>query len=333
MSVFVIAEAGVNHNGDMSIAKSLVDAAKDSGADCVKFQFFTAEKLATLSAQKAPYQINGECPEQNQHEMLKELELDFESHIELKTYSEKIGIEFCSSAFDVLGLEQLATLEPSFFKIPSGEITNLPYLRKAASYRKKIILSTGMANLSEVKEGLSVLLDGGIHKSMITILHCNSEYPTPFHDVNLNAMSELGNVLGVNFGYSDHTIGIEVPIAAVALGARCIEKHLTLRRDMVGPDQSSSTEPREFRKMVECIRNVEVALGTSEKKATESEAKNICFVRKSIVAKTNIKAGEVFSEENLGTKRPGYGISPMEWDKVIGTVSSRSYLKDEMILR
>lgn len=332
MKTIIIAEAGVNHNGDLQKAFQLIDAAVDAGVDFVKFQTFKTELCITQAASKATYQIeNTKKAEESQFEMVKKLELSHEQHALLIDYCNQKKINFFSTAFDLVSLEYLKGIGLNLVKIPSGEITNLPYLRKAAALFSEVILSTGMSELKEIKEALKTFTDAGISKEKITILHCNTEYPTPMEDVNLRAMQTIAEEFGVNVGYSDHTLGIEVPIAAVALGAKIIEKHFTLDRDMEGPDHKASLEPIELKDMVKAIRNIEKALGSKEKKVSSSEQKNIAIARKSIVAARKIKAGEVFSDENITTKRPGNGISPMKWDEVIGTIATRDYLEEEYI--
>ena len=329
---FIIAEAGVNHNGKIELAYKLIDAAKESGADAVKFQTFKAEAIVTRSAPKANYQLKETNDTESQYEMIKKLEFDVETHRKLISYCEKKCIEFLSSPFDLESIELLDKLGLDTFKIPSGEIVNLPYLRKIGSYSKKIIMSTGMANLEEVKEALKILIESGTTRDNITILHCNSEYPTPMKDVNLKAMQTLKNAFpGINIGYSDHSLGIEIPISAVALGASVMEKHFTLEKNMVGPDHKASLEPEELKAMVKAIRNIEKALGNGIKTPSESEFKNKSITRKSIVANQDIKKGEIFTEQNLGIKRPGIGISPMGWDEVVGRKANRDYKEEEMI--
>lgn len=327
--VFIIAEAGVNHNGSTELAKKLIDKASEAGADAVKFQSFKAEKLVTKNARKAEYQEVTTGKEENQFKMIKKLELDYEKHEELINYCKSKDIMFLSSPFDLESIDLLNNLGLEIFKIPSGEITNLPYLRKIGSLKKKVILSTGMSTLGNIEKALEILRKGGT--TDITVLHCNTEYPTPMQDVNLLAMNTIREAFKINVGYSDHTLGIEVPIAAVALGAIVIEKHFTLDKTMEGPDHRASLEPKELKEMIRCIRNIEKALGNGVKRLTESESKNINIARKSIVAGRNIKKGEVFTEENLEIKRPGYGISPMRWDEVVGKVASKNYEDDEMI--
>ncbi len=329
----VIAEAGVNHNGDIEKAFRLVDVAKDAGVDYVKFQTFKSENLVSKSAQKAKYQIeNTNNDSESQFEMLQKLELSHEQHELLIEYCRAKDIRFFSTAFDLDSLRYLSTLGMDMVKIPSGEITNLPYLELAASLFKNIILSTGMATLEEVSDALQVFLKAGIEKQNITILHCNTEYPTPMEDVNLLAMLHIKNEFGTAIGYSDHTLGIEIPIAAVALGAQIIEKHFTLDKTMQGPDHRASLEPNELKSMVIAIRNIDLAVsGSGRKEPSESEQKNIGIARKSILAKNSIKRGEIFSSENLVVKRPGNGISPMRWYEIIGKSAMRDFEPDELI--
>ena len=331
MKVVIIAEAGVNHNGSLEKAKKMIDLADAAGVDYIKFQTFKAESLVTRKAKKADYQIKLTDKDENQYEMIKKLELDEKKHKELINYCNLKKICFLSTPFDIRSLYLLTKFELPFYKIPSGEITNLPFLRKIGQLRKPIILSTGMSTLKEIEKALSVLLNSGAEKDQITILHCNTEYPTPFEDVNLNAMITIKNKLGVNVGYSDHTLGIEIPIAATALGATIIEKHFTLDRKLPGPDHAASLEINELKDMVFAIRNIEKAMGDGIKKPSKSEIKNISLVRKSIVAKIDIKKGEVLTKENLECKRPGNGISPMEWDNIIGTYAKKSYEIDDLI--
>lgn len=321
----IIAEVGVNHNGSIIIAKKLIDVAEDCGADAVKFQTFTAEKLVRFNAEKAAYQKETSGTDETQFNMIKKLELDVVAHEELIDYCAKKGILFLSSPFDLDSIDLLAELGLEIIKIPSGEIVNLPYLEKIGKLKKRIILSTGMADLGEIKNALDVLISSGTEKSDITVLHCNTEYPTPYEDVNLNAMATIKKAFGVKVGYSDHTLGIEVPIAAVALGAEAIEKHFTLDKNMKGPDHKASLEPNELKAMVNGIRNIEKALGDGIKKPSKSEKKNIDVVRKSIVAIKPIKKGEIFNEENIGVKRPGTGISPMKWYEVIGKTAKKDF--------
>ena len=331
--VIIIAEAGVNHNGDIELAKKLVDVAVEAGVDYVKFQTFKSESLVSKFAKKAAYQIeNTQDAIESQLQMLKKLELSNSQHFELVQYCNNKNISFFSTAFDLESLSFLKELGLNIVKIPSGEITNLPYLRKAAELFKEVIISTGMSSMVEIEEALDVFLQAGIKKNDITILHCNTEYPTPMSDVNLNAMLAIQKMLGVNVGYSDHTMGIEVPIAAVAMGGTMIEKHFTLDRSLPGPDQLASLEPDELKNMVHSIRNIEKAIGgTGIKEPSESEIKNISIARKSIVAKTSIQKGDRFTEFNITTKRPGMGLSPMKWDEVIGKVACQDFDEDELI--
>lgn len=327
--VYIIAEAGVNHNGNLDIAKKMIDAAVSAGADAVKFQTFKADKLASQSAPKAEYQKNGNDGE-SQYEMLKRLELDFDAHKCLLEYANEKGIDFLSSPFDLESIDMLSELGLEVFKIPSGEITNLLYLRKIGSLNKKIIISTGMSKLPEIKQALEILEQSGTRKENITVLHCNTAYPTPYEDVNLMTMAEIEKCLGIPVGYSDHTEGTEVAIAA-SLSAVAIEKHFTLDKTMQGPDHGMSLEPGELKIMISAIRNVEKSLGTGEKKISPSEKENMIAVRKSITAVRDIKKGETFQETNITAKRPGSGISPMKWDDVIGKPAKRDFKKDEMI--
>ncbi|MDA9578177.1 N-acetylneuraminate synthase [Gammaproteobacteria bacterium] len=331
MSVFIIAEAGVNHNGSIDIAKKLIDEASNAGADAVKFQTFKAKDLVSKKAQKAEYQKRATDKKESQFEMIKKLELNVEMHKELISYCNSKNIMFLSSPFDLDSIKLLDELGLSIFKIPSGEITNLIYLRHIGRLNKKVILSTGMADTNEIKDALDTLISNGTKKENITVLHANTMYPTPFKDVNLRAMLTIGNTFDIAFGYSDHTLGIEVDIAAVAMGARCIEKHFTLDSTMEGPDHKASLEPDELKSMVRAIRNIEVALGSSIKKPSNSERPNMQVVRKSIVAKKNINKGDILCEKNLVIKRPGNGISPMRWDDIIGTNATKNYSEDELI--
>ncbi|AII13909.2 legionaminic acid synthase [Campylobacter iguaniorum] len=329
--VFIIAEAGVNHNGSLELAKKLIDVASDAGADAVKFQTFKAVNLVSKNADKAQYQKQTTDKNETQFEMIKKLELDKNAHAELISYAKSKNIMFLSTPFDHDSINLLAEFGLEIFKIPSGEITNLPYLRHIGSLGKSVILSTGMANLGEIENALEILTQNGTKKENITVLHANTQYPTPFCDVNLKAMITIGRAFDVKFGYSDHTSGIEVPIAAVALGATVIEKHFTLDKTMQGPDHKASLEPSELKNMVKAIRNIELALGSSIKKPSPSESQNINIARKSIVAKCEIKKGEIFSESNLAIKRPGNGISPMRWDEIIGQIATKNYKEDELI--
>lgn len=329
--VFIIAEAGVNHNGSLVNAKKLINAAVMAGADAVKFQTFTASSLVSKQAPKATYQKMNCNDKETQFAMLKKLEFDKIQLRELIRYCRLKKIIFLSSPFDLKSVDLLAELGLQIIKIPSGEITNLPYLKKIGALNKEVILSTGMSAMEEIKAALDILVSSGTKKDNITVLHCNTQYPTPFEDVNLNAMITIKDTLGVKVGYSDHTLGIEVPIAAVALGASIIEKHFTLDRNMAGPDHKASLEPPELKTMVKAIRNIENALGSRVKKPSKSEMKNINIVRKSIVASKPIKRDEIFTDNNLITKRPGNGISPMKWNKVIGTKAKKNFSAGELI--
>ena len=333
MRTIIIAEAGVNHNGDYDTALKLIDAAAETGADYIKFQTFRAEKLATIHAHKAVYQAkNTSESDSSQLNMLKKLEIPDVWYDSLIERCKLRGIKFLSSAFDIESLLFLENIGIDLVKIPSGEITNIPYLRKIASMNKQVILSTGMATLDEVKVALLTLIRGGLPRNKITVLHCNTDYPTPLADVNLRAMLTMKEVLKVRIGYSDHTEGITIPVAAVALGAVVIEKHFTLDRGMVGPDHKASLEPREFNIMVEAIRDVEKAMsGSGKKKPSKSELCNIKIVRKSIVAAKPIRKGEYFTEENLTVKRPATGITPVMWDKVIGKKARMDFEPDDLI--
>jgi len=331
MKTFVIAEAGVNHNGDIEIAKKLIDAAADAGADAVKFQTFKTEKLVSLNAPKAEYQNSSTDKAESQYEMLKKLELPPEAFRELLSHSQKRKIDFISTAFDLESIDLLNDLNVEIFKIPSGEINNLPYLRRIGKLGKRVIMSTGMADLKEIEDALDVLLREGTAKENITVLHCNTEYPTPYKDVNLRAMISIRDAFNIRVGYSDHTPGIEVPVAAVAMGATIIEKHFTLDKTMPGPDHSASIEPLQLKAMVLAVRNIEKSLGDGIKRPSPSELKNKAIARKSIVASRHIKQGEVLSEEILTTKRPGTGISPMCWDEIIGKTASKDYEADALI--
>lgn len=327
--VKIIAEAGVNHNGDIIIAKKMIDFAKEAGADYIKFQTFIPENLVSKYAKKAEYQKITTASNESQLQMLRKLMLSENEFIEISDYCEATSIGFISTPFDLESVGFLNSFNMDFWKVPSGEITNLPYLVEIAKTGKPIILSTGMSNLDEIDEAISVLKDNGAGK--ITLLHCNTQYPTPIEDVNLNAMLTLKDRYNCDVGYSDHTLGIEVSIAAVALGATVIEKHFTLDRNMEGPDHKASLEPSEFKSMVSAIRNIEKALGTGNKVASPSEIENKDIARKSIVASRMIKKGEVFTKDNITTKRPGSGISPMKWYNVIGAVAKRDFQEDELI--
>lgn len=329
MSVFIIAEAGVNHNGSLELAKKLVDAAKDAGADCVKFQTFVSKNIVSKNAVKAEYQKQQTEPEESQQDMLKKLELSFDEFVELNEYCKSKSIEFMSTAFDFDSIDFLDGLEMGTWKIPSGDITNLPYLIKIANLNKPVIVSTGMSTMEDIRSTIKALKENGATE--LTVLHCTTEYPTPFEDVNLRAMNTIKEEFGVKVGYSDHTKGIEVPIAAVALGATVIEKHFTLDRNMEGPDHKASLEPNELKVMVDSIRHIELALGNGMKQPAESEKKNMAVARKSIIASKDIKAGDIFTEENLTVKRPGDGISPMRWFGIIGKPAPRDFEEDELI--
>ncbi|MBI5789055.1 MAG: N-acetylneuraminate synthase [Candidatus Schekmanbacteria bacterium] len=331
MKIFIIAEAGVNHNGDLAIAKEMIRVAAQTGADAIKFQTFKTDQLVSKTASKADYQKKNSQRNEFQYEMLKKLELDINAHKELLKLCREKNIAFLSTPFDLESIDLLNNLGLEIFKIPSGEITDFPYLKKIGGLQKKIILSTGMADLSEIKAALNVLTESGTAKDNITILHCNTEYPTPVEDVNLLAMNTIREAFGVNGGYSDHTPGIEISIAAAALGAVVIEKHFTLDRNMEGPDHKASLEPVELKAMVSAIRNIEKALGDGVKKPSPSELKNIPIARKSIVAIRDIKRGEKFSENNIGTKRPGTGLSPMKWNSVLNQTAKRDFKTDEAI--
>lgn len=326
---FIIAEAGDNHNGSRELAFRLIDKAVEAGADCVKFQTFITEEIISKRAEKAEYQKAATGSDESQYQMVKKLELSFEQFRELQKYAEERAITFLSTPFDIPSVEFLDSINIPCFKIPSGEITNLPYLIKIAETGRDVIMSTGMAELNEIESAINILREHG--SGDISLLHCNTEYPTPYEDVNLRAMLTLKEKFGVRVGYSDHTQGIEVPIAAVALGAEIIEKHFTLDHNMEGPDHKASLEPDELKQMVDGIRKTEKALGNGIKTASPSEKKNIQIARKSIVARRDIIKGEILTEENLAVKRPGNGISPMRWYEVIGTKAIRDFSEDEMI--
>lgn len=332
MKTLIIAEAGVNHNGDMALAKELIAAAAEAGADLVKFQTFIAANIISGSAPKAEYQKGATDAQESQQEMVRKLELTRVNHLELIAECKKQGIRFFSTAFDKDSIDLLEELGGTeIVKVPSGELTNLPYLRYLTRHGKHVLLSTGMANLGEIEAAINVIEQAGTPRDKITVLHCTTEYPTPMEDVNLRAMVNIGKAFGVSVGYSDHTPGIEVPIAAVALGATVIEKHFTLDRNLPGPDHRASLEPDELKAMVQGIRNIERALGDGIKRPSPSELKNKPIARKSLVAARAIKAGEPFSEDNLMAKRPGTGISPMRWDEVIGRAAPRDFSEDELI--
>ena len=327
----IIAEAGVNHNGDIKLAKLLIDAAADAGADLVKFQTFNADRLVTRTAQKADYQNQTTDNKESQHEMLRQLELSPEMHHELIAHCASRNIGFFSTGFDIESVDLLISLGQDNFKIPSGEITNLPYLRHIGQLGKKVIISTGMATMEEISKAIAVIEQAGTLHSNITVLHCTTEYPTPMAEVNLRAMQSIQKSFDVAVGYSDHTSGIEVATAAVAMGATVIEKHFTLDRNLPGPDHKASLEPSELKAMVKSIRNIEMALGDGVKRPTLSEEKNKPVARKSLVASKVIKSGEMFSDENMVAKRPGTGISPMQWDEIVGRIASRDFAIDELI--
>lgn len=330
MSTYIIAEAGVNHNGDINLAYQMIDKAVEAGVDCVKFQTFKASHLVSKNAAMANYQKLNMNSDEKQVEMLKRVELKFDDFIRLKAYADAKGIAFCSTAFDEESVDFLNTLHMPFFKIPSGEVTNLPLITKLAKYNRPMIMSTGMCEMNEIADILKIIRK--YNKQRIVLLHCNTEYPTPAADVNLRAMQTLKSVFKTAVGYSDHTLGIEVPLAAAALGACVIEKHFTLDKHMIGPDHAASLDPQEMASMVKGIRTIEKALGSCEKRVTESERKNMTAARKSIVAKRKIKKGEILSSANLTTKRPGSGISPMLWDQVIGSAARKDYEEDEQII-
>lgn len=328
---FIIAEAGVNHNGSLEMALKMVDVAAKAGADAIKFQTFKAEKVISVTAPKAKYQKETTGSNESQLEMVKKLELDEAAHVKLYQYCQEKDIQFLSTPFDLESIDLLDHLGLEIFKIPSGEITNLPYLRKLGAMKKRLILSTGMADLGEIEDALDLLAQSGTPLENITVLHCNTEYPTPFEDVNLRAMLTIGHAVGAAVGYSDHTPGIEVAVAAVALGATVIEKHFTLDRNLPGPDHKASLEPDELTAMVQAIRNIEKALGNGIKRPSPGEVKNKLIARKSLVATQPINTGERFGADNITAKRPGTGISPMRWDEVLGQIAQKDYEKDELI--
>lgn len=327
--IFIIAEAGDNHNGNIDLAYQLIDKAVEAGADCVKFQTFVTEEIISKFAQKADYQKVSTGASESQYDMVKKLELSFEQFGKLSKYCKEKGILFLSTPFDIPSIEFLESIEVPMFKIPSGEITNLPYLMRIAKTHKDIILSTGMCNTDEIHQAMKILKENGAGE--IYLLHCNTEYPTPYEDVNLNAMESMRKEFGVKVGYSDHTLGIQIPIAATALGACIIEKHFTLDKTMEGPDHQASLDPVELKEMVASIRVIEAAMGDGRKKPSNSEKKNIVIARKSIVARRDIKKGEILTEDNLAVKRPGNGISPMKWFEVLGTAAARDFVEDELI--
>lgn len=328
-STFIIAEAGVNHNGSFELAKKLVDKAVWAGADCIKFQTFNSKNLVSKNAQKAEYQKKTTDSSESQLDMLKKLELSKEEFVELRDYCNQKEIMFLSTPFDLESIDFLASIGVKTWKVPSGEITNYPFLRAIGKRKESVIMSTGMCTLDEVRDAIEVLKTFGT--SDITLLHCTTEYPAPYDSVNLKAMLTLENEFGFKVGYSDHTKGIEIPVAAVAMGASVIEKHFTLDKNMEGPDHKASLEPDELKQMVQSIRNVELALGDGIKKPSEAEKKNIAIARKSIVAACEIKKGEIFTEENLTAKRPGNGISPINWAEVLGKIAKRDFSEDELI--
>lgn len=327
---YIIAEAGVNHNGDINLAKEMIRKAKEAGADAVKFQTFISEELVSSNVQKAEYQKNNTGENESQLEMLKKLELPFYDFILLNNYAKEIGIDFLSTPFDFKSIDFLISLNLPYIKVPSGEITNKPYLRKISKSNIPVILSTGMSTLAEIEAALEIFKE--YDKSNIILLHCTTEYPAPFEEINLKAIPAIREKFGLAVGYSDHTEGIEASIAAVVLGAVVVEKHFTLDRSMEGPDHIASIEPHEFKQMTDAIRNIEKAMGNGIKEPSKSEIKNIMVVRKSIVASRNIKVGDILDESNMTVKRPGTGISPMDWDKVVGTKAKKNYSKDEQIL-
>jgi len=333
-SVLIIAEAGVNHNGDINLAKQLIEVAADAKADYVKFQTFKSEKVVSVLAKTANYQKqNLKSDSESQIEMIRKYELNIDAHKELIKHCEKHNIKFSSTAFDLESIDLLHSFNLDFWKIPSGEITNLPYLRKIGELNQKIILSSGMCSLGDIESALKILTESGTTKEKITILHCNTQYPTPYSDANIKAMQTIKSAFNVNVGFSDHTLGIEVPIAAVAMGATVIEKHFTLDKNLEGPDHKASLEPNELKSMVTSIRNIEKSLGNGIKCLTASEAENIHIARKSIVASKPIKKGEHFTPENLTIKRPGSGLSPFEWDSIMGKTAIRDFATDELIER
>ena len=327
----IIAEAGVNHNGSIELARKMADVAKECGVDYIKFQTFKADKIANRFASQADYQKRNLHADSSQVDMLRKLELSDKDFVMLKEYCDTMDVRFMSTPFDLDSIDFLSGLDMDYMKVPSGEITNLPYLRKIATKGIPVIMSTGMCRMGEIEDALDILYNGGMSIDDITLLHCNTEYPTPMQDVNLRAMETLRSAFGTKVGYSDHTKGIEVPIAAVAMGATVIEKHFTLDRTLPGPDHVASLEPSDLKAMVKAIRNIELAVGSPGKRVSSSERKNISVARKSIVAARDIKSGESFSKENLTVKRPGNGISPMMWDRVIGKRAIRDFAADELI--
>lgn len=329
--VIIIAEAGVNHNGDYELAKQLVVKAKEAGADYVKFQTARPELVISRYAPKAKYQLGTTDKEESQLDMCRAIHLPLDDYKPLKAYCDEVGIAFLSTPFDLVSIDVLEELDMDYYKIPSGEITNLPYLRKIARLGRPVILSTGMCGLADIENALHVLGKEGLSREQITLLHCNTEYPTPYADVNLRAMHTMAECFGVKVGYSDHTRGIEVSLAAVALGATVIEKHFTLDKNLPGPDHKASLEPHELKQMVDSIRHIEEALGSNIKQVSPSEEKNMVVARKSLIAARDIRKGEPFSEENMTVKRPGNGISPMRWEEVIGKMAPHDFKEDELI--
>lgn len=331
MAIKIILEAGINHNGSLKRAKKMIDIASKAKADYVKFQTFAAAELVTKNAPKANYQKNNTKKKETQYKMLKKVELSEKDHIQLIQYCKKKKISFLSSPFSIKSFNLLRKLGLKIIKIPSGEINNYPYLKYIGKFNKKIILSSGMSNLIEIKDAVKILTRAGTLKSNITVLHCNTEYPSPLQDINLNAMLTIKKKLGLKVGYSDHSLSRMVPIVATTLGAQIIEKHFTMNKNLPGPDHKASLNPSEVFQMVEDIKEVEKILGSYIKKPTSSEKKNIKIARKSIIAKTSIKKGEKFSEENITTKRPGYGISPMRWNKILHKISNKNYKKNDLL--
>lgn len=331
MRTIIIAEAGVNHNGSMERAREMVAAAKEAGADYVKFQTAVPELVISTYAPKAEYQKDTDGTGRSQLEMCKAIHLPLDAYAELKALCEETGIGFMSTPFDLVSIDLLAELGQDYMKVPSGEITNLPYLERIAYHGIPVIISTGMATTEEARRAIDILTSGPLTTDDITVLHCNTQYPTPMRDVNLRAMLTLRDALGVKTGYSDHTTGIEVPVAAAALGAAVVEKHFTLSRELPGPDHKASLEPQELKQMVRAIRNIELAMGSGDKQVTDSERGNMAVARKSIVALRDIKEGEILTEENITTKRPGNGISPMRWHEILGTRAIRDFGADELI--
>lgn len=329
--MIIIAEAGVNHNGNYELAKQLVVAAKEAGADYVKFQTAVPELVISRYAPKALYQLDTTSKEESQLDMCRAIHLPLTDYKPLKAYCEEVGIPFLSTPFDLQSIDLLETLDMDYYKIPSGEITNLPYLQKIGRLRRPVILSTGMCGLGDIEQALFALENEGLSRRQITLLHCNTEYPTPYADVNLRAMQTMADAFGVQVGYSDHTRGTEVSLAAVAMGATVIEKHFTLDKNLPGPDHQASLDPDELKQLVQAVRHIEEAVGSPLKRVSPSEEKNRTVARKSLIAARNIRAGETFSEANMTVKRPGNGISPMRWEEVNGRIASRDFLEDELI--